>query len=246
MHSVHFLTVAAGKRLIARGLLAHPHLRRARKHGTICILPGSTNAYVAEELIGAAFPKRAFVTGRTVPPGNADCQLGGRSNPLVVRDGEPEELALEKVLPALRAGDVLLKGANLINHAAGQSGVLIGHPTGGNLGAAFGTAVARRVRLIVPAGLEKDCSVDLHEAARGLQADLPGTGPALWVLGEPPFTELEALSVLCGVRATVVGAGGLGGAEGGTWLAVHGDNEQVGAAEHLINEVAAESPFCEE
>ncbi len=42
------LTPAAGKRLIGKGMVAHPAIQATLKKGTIAIVAGTTNGYVAE------------------------------------------------------------------------------------------------------------------------------------------------------------------------------------------------------
>lgn len=61
------LTVAEGKRLIGMGVAASPWVQRALKEGTIGIARGSTNAYVAEAILGRTIDRTAFVTGATLP-----------------------------------------------------------------------------------------------------------------------------------------------------------------------------------
>ena len=45
------LSPAAGKRLIAKSLVAHPAIQAALKSGTFAIIAGTTNGYVAEEIL---------------------------------------------------------------------------------------------------------------------------------------------------------------------------------------------------
>ncbi len=44
------ITPAAGKRLIAKTLANHPAIKKALKNGTLVIVAGTTNGYVAEEI----------------------------------------------------------------------------------------------------------------------------------------------------------------------------------------------------
>jgi len=67
------LTPAAGKRLIARAIETHPAIQAALQTGTIVIFAGTTNGYVAEEilaLIGQSngFNRKQFFRGITLPP----------------------------------------------------------------------------------------------------------------------------------------------------------------------------------
>ena len=54
MKSIQFyLTPAAGKRLIAKGVTALPAVRAALLQGTVVIVAGTTNGYVAEEVLAS-------------------------------------------------------------------------------------------------------------------------------------------------------------------------------------------------
>jgi len=237
------LTVAEGKRLIARGLLAWEPFRRARESGIVAVAKGSTNAYVVEELLGRPIDKTRYVTGHTrpakAPPG---AKFPADLPDLVLRRGRPVEgKSAVDILQEMGPEDIFLKGANAIQYALGQAAVLVGHPTGGTMGAALGTIVSRRVRLVIPVGLEKNVPVDLAEAAAAVRAS--GSSPALWVLPGELFTEIEAIRALSGAEAVPISAGGIDGAEGSIRLLVTGDERAVGRAVEAVSAVQGESPF---
>lgn len=71
-------------------------------------------------------------------------------------------------------------------------------------------------------------------------------GPRLCPLPGQVFTEIDAIFLATGARATLVGAGGVGGAEGCVWLAVEGNDEQLGEVETLMRKIHAEPPFLVE
>ena len=67
------LTPAAGKRLIAKSLRRHPAIEAALASGTVVVVAGTTNGYVAEELLaacggGEGFSRQRFFRGITLPP----------------------------------------------------------------------------------------------------------------------------------------------------------------------------------
>lgn len=100
----------------------------------------------------------------------------------------------------------------------------------------------RRVRLILPVGLEKRTFGDLTDLATRLNA--PGAqGPRLLPVPGQVFTEIDAISLLTGATAELVASGGVCGAEGCFWLAVSGTPEQIQAAEKLLKSVSSEPPF---
>jgi hypothetical protein len=47
------VTPSAGKRLIAKAIAQHPDVKGALKQGTVVIIAGTTNGYVAEEIFSA-------------------------------------------------------------------------------------------------------------------------------------------------------------------------------------------------
>ena len=243
----YVLTVAAGKRLIARGIAAMPEVAECIEKGTLVICKGTTNAYVVEEILGTPIDKTQYVTGRTTPPGSdVGKQLSSSLPDVIVQNGQRlEGVSYTDVLGDLQAGDIILKGANAINYDMDQVALLIGHPTGGTLGAVIGPCVARRIRLIHPVGLEKSVCEDLV-ALSALVADLPQVGkgsPSLWVSPGEIFTEIEAVRVLCGADAYCLSAGGVGGAEGAVWLLVTGAVEQIEAFDEVYAELAEEPPL---
>ncbi len=245
------LTVAESKRLIARGIAEHPAVRAALQHGKVIITTGSTNGYVREELTGESLDKAQFLTGNIVP----STGILGSKKPatkianLVLVDGKPEpDLDWTKALADLQPGDVVFKGGNALNYERRQVGILIGHPEGGTIGKIHPIVTARRGRLIHPIGLEKSVPTDLAAAAAYVNRPTGGFrkgNPALWVSPGEPFTEIEALQLLCGVDVIPIAAGGIGGAEGGTWLLVEGTDEAVARAARLVEEIAGEPRFLD-
>jgi hypothetical protein len=243
------LTVAESKRLIAKGITRHPAVVHALREGIVCVAKGSTNAYVVEELTGQRIDKTQYMTGRTLP---AKAALGGRfggSIPdLILRKGVPDKAVDSKgIVTEMGAGDVYLKGANALNYERRQAALLIGHPTGGTIGATIGCIVARRTKLIVPVGLEKSVPTDLRALAfaiRDAGERAPGV-PTLWPLELAEiFTEIEALSALVpGLSVTPLAAGGLGGAEGSVRLLLDGAEATVAEAVRVVAGCQGEPAF---
>jgi hypothetical protein len=242
------LTVSEGKRLIAKGVAKHPDVLKALSEGTVVICKGTTNAYVVEELLGKPIKRTDYVTGKTVPKSMEGKPITSASLPdVVIQKGKVlEGVSSKDVLGQLKAGDVFIKGANAISYERGQAALLIGHPTGGTIGAAVGTLVARRVTLLVPAGLEKNIPGDLDEIAACMAAVdecEPQPIPAFWPVPGELFTEIEAIELLSGCDALQTAAGGIAGAEGAVRLLLHGTKEQVADARRILSSVIGEPPF---
>lgn len=247
IHQASFvLTSAESKRLIARGVTQSPTIKRALKSGIIAVAKGTTNSYVSEELSGEKIHKTHYCTGTTTPAHpTSDIKTANKLPDLVMRDGEiAEDITATEAVDEMKAGDVFIKGANALNYDLEQAGILIGHPTGGTIGAAIGTVVARKAHLLIPVGLEKSIPGDLNDTAAALaEADKCEKGPALWPVNGIIFTELEALGILCNVAAQPIGAGGILGAEGAVRIAVWGTKEQIERTEDLIGDIQGEPAF---
>jgi len=248
------ITPAAGKRLIARALAVHPDIRAAVESGTLVIIAGTTNGYVAEEILarvapGEPFSRKRFFRGITLPPAQPAADTGR----LPDESEFPGDVVISKgvwrkgatifdVVDDLNEGDVILKGANALDLPRRQAAVYIGDPKAGTIGVALQAAVGRRVRLILPVGVEKRVPGDLHDVAVRLNTP-PARGPRLFPVPGRAFTELDAVSFLTGAAVELVAAGGVCGAEGSVWLAADGAPDQLDAAEKLVKSVASEPPF---
>jgi hypothetical protein len=248
------ITPAAGKRLIARALAKYPAIKEVLKSGTVAIIAGTTNGYVAEEILANInqaddFSRKRFFRGVVLPPGGPVTSTGrvkdesGFQGDVIIRDGVWQKgLTIFDVVNDLKEGDVILKGANAINLPRRQAGIFVGDPFGGTIGASLQAVVGRRVRLILPVGIEKRVYADLNELASRL--NVPGAeGPRLLPVSGEIFTEIEAISFLTGAKAEQVAGGGVSGAEGSVWLAVSGQRKQIESAEELLNSIAFESSF---
>ena len=239
------LTTCAGKRLIGKAMAAHPEVRRVLQQGTLVIIAGTTNGYVAEEVLGAlgqadGFSREGFRRGITVAPGSkaAKAEFPGD---VIVRDGVwLRGKTIVDVANDLQSGDVVLKGANAFD-ASGHPAVQIGHPQGGTIMAALAAVIGRRVQLLVPVGLEKRVLEDVEVLAQRCNAP-GGQGPRLLPIPARAFTELDAIHLLTGAQACLLAAGGVYGAEGSAWLGIDGTEAQVEAAAELIRSLAHEPP----
>jgi hypothetical protein len=229
------LTVAQSKRLIARAVPLVDVVRHAWQNGLVAVGQGSTTAYVAEELLGQSIDMSGFIYGRTMPAGfePPEGMFTHARGDLVFRQGKVVEgMTFAQAMKELGAGDVVIKGANAVDHRAGLVGHLIGHPEGGTMGLIQGQIHGKGAYLVVPVGLEKTLGGDLMAAAKAVEAAHADTSlPRLWVTAGHIVCEIEALRLLFGVEAVHIASGGICGAEGGVWLRVLGSKEQL---EHVL------------
>jgi len=239
------LTVAESKRLIAKGIASMPVVKKAMKNGMVVIAKGTTNAYVLEELWGKRIDKRRYRSGITTPtaPEKREAPPEEDLPDIVFRRGKVvKELDRFNAVKEMKKGDVYLKGANAIDYTRKTVGVLIGSPTGGTVGAVIGYLIGKKCRFIIPIGLEKLVYEDinrLHELASAEDSE----GPNLWPLKGTIITEIEALYLLTGVKATLLAAGGVAGAEGAIRLLLDGTDEQVETAVQHVNAIKGEPRY---
>ena len=253
----YVITPAAGKRLIGKAVAIHPAVKQVIKSGTLVIIAGTTNGYAAEEILKSIgdtgdFKRDRFFRGITLAPSGPASGTGrladqrGFPGDVVIVDGKRiQEKTIFDVADGLKEGDVILKGANAVDVVGRRAGILRGHPKGGTIAAALQAVTGKRVKLILPVGLEKRVNADLDAIAETLNS--PGArGPRFWPVPGEVVTELQAVSLLTGATAELTAAGGVGGAEGSVWLAVTGTPEEEEAAGTLLGEIIEEPLFFPE
>mgnify|MGYP005847623077 CR=1 FL=1 len=241
------LTVAEGKRLIAKAVARMPLVQQALERGMVIVCKGTTNTYVAEELLGRRIAPGAFVIGRVTPRKGAASMPAVDSMPEVVliRGQHRPEITLDEALRRLAPGDVVIKGGNALDYANRIVGVWTGSPTGGTAGKILPLITARKAHLVIPIGLEKLVATSPTEtAARTVEPVTPVTPvPRMRILAGEIVTEIEALRILANVAAFQASAGGIGGAEGAVWLVWRGKREDVERARALVEAIQGEKPF---
>ena len=224
------LTPAMSKRLIALGICTLECVREKLKKGVIVICGGTTNGYVAEELlklinedIGAL--KYEMHRGVTLPHGvktkkaeNAD---------IVIIDGKWERaLSITDVVDSLSEGDIVIKGGNAVYPENGEVGVIIGNPAGGTIMNVVKASYGKRAKIIAPVGLEKRVYIPISDIMELVNE--PGMkGERIGLLPAKAYTEIEAISDLTCADATLIAAGGVMGAEGALWMQVIGEKEDI-------------------
>ena len=239
------LTVSQSKRLIARGIKQHTVIKTALNNGTIGICRGTTCSYVAEELLGHEIERFAYTTGLTLPkkPIPKIEKSGTVMHDIIIRQGDIH-MDGETVIEAaknMNSADVIIKGANALNYAKKVAGCLVGHPAGGTVGGFWGPLFGKKIRLIIPVGLEKEISSDIIAVSANTMEENPGN--SLMPMTGIIVTEIEALQLLTGAIAVQTAAGGIRGAEGSVRLLIHGSSEEMNAVKSLLNEIGQEPPY---
>jgi len=241
------LTVAESKRLIARGVAQMPVVQKALQHGTVIVCKGTTNTYVAEELLGRKIPHGPFVIGNITPEkgGGRLPKMEPTPEVVIVKGQHRPDMTLDEALKLLAPGDVVIKGGNALDYANRTAAVWTGSSTGGTTGKIKPAVTASGAHLLIPIGLEKQVSGRVAEIVEKVNqaADNLTNLPRMQMLPGEIVTEIEALRTLANVQAFQASAGGIGGAEGAVWLVWRGRREDVEKARHVVSEIQGEEPF---
>jgi len=245
MKAAFTLIPEESKRLIAKAVVQTEEVKAARKKAYILIMPGTSNAYVAQELLGAAGPDpRKYTAGinshRLLCVTDPDKR---EPMPIILHKGELSSKDVAGALTDFHLETVIIKGANAIDRE-GNVGLIVGGFDGGGIAKTVGTVVSQGLRYIVPVGLEKMVpSVKEATASSGAKRLDYSIGADFGMIPIPNavvITEIEALKILAGVEATHVASGGIGESAGSVILVIEGDEKDVKKAVSIVEAVKGE------
>lgn len=234
------LTPSEAKRLIAKAVSQMPIVRAAFKDGKIFLKGGTTVSALAEELVGKKMP----ISGRITPQGTKAAISGIASfHRLLIDKGQPKslesELEIEEAAVQMGKNDVLITGANALDISR-KAAIMVGRPLGGSAGV-LPKIVARGIPTIIAVGWEKliPCPIEEAVTEAGNETTDLAMGMAVGLIPLPGMvvTETDAISMLTGVKATVIGAGGVKGGEGSTTFVMTGKPAQVKVAWELVRSI---------
>ncbi len=248
MKALITLTSSESKRLIAKGVTALPTVQNAKEKHTIIVAGGTTNAFVAEELLGINIVDKTGYTMGIITKGELGIsQSSNRTAPYVICEGQVLEVSWKEYLPKMQRGDIFIKGGNAVDHT-GLVAVMVSDSMGGTIGAAQGILYARGIELIVPIGLEKmipDVRVAVEFMTKSTLDEAFGHKVALIpVVGATVITELTALETLYDVETCCISAGGVDGSEGSVTIAIEGIDKEVQRAIQDIKSLKGEPPLA--
>lgn len=245
MRAAFTLTPAESKRLIAKATVAMEEVKVAKDRAYVILTCGTTNAFVAQELLGKKdFDPGRFAAGTSTKGVLCVTNIATRyRSPIVLHKGQLVNKTIQEALADFCPETVVIKGANAVDPER-NVGIITSGFDGGNVAEFIGTVTSQGLKLIVPVGLEKLVPSVRAAAsavgARRLDHSL-GADFGMYCLSNAiVVTEIEALGALCGVKATMVAAGGIGGNEGAVVLAVEGNREAVESAVALVESIKGE------
>ena len=259
------LTPTESKCLISKAIARMDVVKQALFQGTVVIHPSSTTYFLVKEITGDVPRTDHWVLGAVFPQGLCtEAGSSGRRRPSeqpppnpeqppkwnadmfpfkwVIKSGELRSgIPLGKILDEIGPEDVYVKGCNALDMKF-NTGVLFGHAGGGTIARVMKVQKEKGFSVILAAGLERLIPVSIAKAAKAMARahefdygmGMPcGLYP---VKGGTTVTEIQAIEILSGAKAVPIAAGGLGGAEGATILAIEGDEEQVTKAIEYVEQ----------
>ncbi|MCE5265007.1 MAG: hypothetical protein LLG97_15930 [Deltaproteobacteria bacterium] len=245
MKAAFTLIPSESRRLIAKGVAAMREIKEASESGYTIICGGTTNGYVAQEILGTAdIPPQKYTAGticnRVLCTTDADRRT---PFPIILYKGQRVDKTIPEALKDFHLKTVIIKGANAID-STGKAGIISSGFDGGTMGATLGTAVSQGLKYIVPVGLEKFvASVEESCAWTGAKTLDYSMGADFGMFVVPNavvVTELEALKILADVSSRHVASGGIGECAGAVVIVSEGTEEQVKKAIALVEQVKGE------
>lgn len=228
------LTVNAGKWLIAKAISELEYVKEALSDGKILLFGGTTVSALSEILIG----KPLRLSGRITPRGTVTAYRK-KENILMphtiliyqnkIYDIE-KDLIAQDLVKKIGKSDVIITGANgydIYGNAALMAGSF-GLRSRNHLLAPIHTEGAK---LIVAVGIEKFIPGSILEAIK-----YAGRNSSIWSMGASVglapllgeiITERDAVKILTGLEATIIGRGGIQGAEGSSTMVARGNNKSL-------------------
>jgi hypothetical protein len=248
--TVFTLKPAESKRLIAKAIVDMQEVKIAKENAYIILAGGTTNAFIAQELLEKKEYKPQLGTVGISTNGIL-CVTHPDSRalfPNVIHKGKPVDMSISDALKDFDINTVVIKGANAVD-LEGNVGIITSGFDGGTIPLIIGPVTSTGLKIITPVGLEK-LIPSVKDAARKVGArridHSLGADFGMYCLSYTiVITEIEALRILFGVEATLVASGGIGGNEGAVVLMAEGDDNQVEKAVNYIENKIKGEPAVE-
>jgi len=245
MKAAFTLIPVESRRLIAKAVVQMEEIKIAKKKAYIILNGGTTNGYIAQELLGMRdLEPQKFAAGTNTHRLFCVTDADKRAPfPIILYKGERSSKTLPEALQDFHIETVLIKGANAID-PEGNVGVVSSGFDGGTMGATYGTATSQGVKYIFPVGLEKMvASVKEASAWAGAKTLDYTIGADFGIFCIPNgivVTEIEALKILADVEAKHVASGGVGESAGAVTLVIKGEEANVRNAISIVESIKGE------
>lgn len=250
MKATFTLIPSESRRLIAKAVIQMKEVKLAKKKAYIILGGGTTNGYIAQELLGKKdLEPQKFTAGTSTH--RVLCVTDPEKRlpiPIVLYKGQVISKTPVEALQDFHIETVIIKGANAID-PEGNVGIITSGFDGGTFAQTYGPVSSQGFKYIFPVGLEKMiASVKEATAWTGAKtldytmgADF-GMYCVAPVRGEV-VTEIEALRLLAGVKGRHIASGGVGESAGAVVLIIEGTAKNVKKAIALIESIKGEPPL---
>lgn len=241
--AVVVLRPGESRALVGQAVARLQNVQEKTRSGHMVIVGSSTTRHVVTHLLNEDPGRDSFAVGRVSDGCLGETPLEGRGpGPYLFDQGQVTRGWPGPLLEKFAPGDIYIKGANAVD-PDGNTAILLGSKVGGSIGVALAILHARGGKLIVPVTLEK--LIPSIPKAIGLL----GQGVNDRVMGYPVgwipiaagsatvITELEAMSILANVQATVVASGGFDDCAGARVIHFRGLREDVGRMWDIIAKI---------
>ncbi len=245
MKAAFSLIPSESRRLIGKAVARMEEVKIANEKAYVIVNGGTTNAYVAQELLGGSYPQPEKYTAGTSTHRLLCVTDADKRDPfpIIFYKGERSDKKLPEALTDFHKETVIIKGANAID-CTGKAAVIAAGFDGGTMGATLGVAVSQGLKYIVPVGLEKMVpSVEkacAHTGAKTIDYTIGADFGMFLLPNAMVVTEIEALKILADVEATHVASGGIGESAGAVVLVVEGPEDKVKKAVSLVESIKGE------
>ena len=245
MKAAFTLIPVESKRLIAKAVVQMEEIKIAKQEAYIVLNGGTTNGYIAQEMLGMRdLEPQKFTAGtnthRLLCVTDADKRT---PFPIILYKGEGSSKTIPDVLQDFHIETVLIKGANAVD-PEGNVGVISSGFDGGTIGATYGTAFSQGLKDIFAVGLEK-LVASVKEAsawagAKTLDYTMGADFGIFCIPNGTVVTEIEALKILADVEAKHVASGGVGESAGAVVLVIKGEEANVRKAISIVESIKGE------
>jgi hypothetical protein len=245
MKAAFTLIPSESRRLIAKAVVQMEEIETAMKKAYVVINGGTTNGYVAQELMGMKdLQPEKFTAGTNTHRLLCVTDTNKRTPfPIILHKGEKCTKILSEVLQDFHVETVLIKGANAVD-AGGNVGVITSGFDGGTIGSTYGTVTSQGLKYIFPVGLEKLVSSVKEAAAwvgaKTLDYTMGADFGMFCIPNGVVVTEIEALKILADVEARHIASGGIGESAGAVVLVIEGPEANVKKAISLVESIKGE------
>jgi hypothetical protein len=238
------LMVEESKELIARAILLHPFFRHSKENGSILLKGGTTVSKISEKIAG--IPLR--ICGRITARGTVSV-LRETEHPhsVLVKNNTWENIDAEIIKKTASFGpnDLIVCSANAYDKN-GKAVLMAGSTGGGNVGASLSNWYTEGVKVLIPVGIEKlvpgDLEKSIEKASRKDTGFSNGMSVGLLPLNGELFTEIEAFKMYGDVKVSVIGSGGIFGANGSSTFLIEGETEIINKIIGIIKNIKDSKP----